>query len=175
MWCVVVCPGRARDGSDMARSRKKLGEILVGAGKITSEQLEEGLAHAKSERKKIGEALIEKGWLTEETLAKALAKQSGLGYVDISKPEYAEKVDLSLIGEDLVRKHKVLPISKSGNKLKLIIHDPKDLEMMDMLRFRLNADLDPIVSTKGKIGGRRSRTSCVPRRPTATRSPRRAA
>ena len=135
----------------MARSRKKIGEILVGAGKITPEQLEEGLAHAKAERKKVGEALVEKGYLDEETLAKALAKQSGLGYVDISKPEYAEKVDMSLLGEDLVRKHKVLPVGKSGNKLKLIVHDPKDLEMMDMLRFRLNTELEPIVSTRAKI------------------------
>ena len=57
----------------MARSRKKLGEILVGAGLVTGEQLETALGMQKGAGKRIGEMLIDAGFAKEEDIAKALA------------------------------------------------------------------------------------------------------
>ena len=137
----------------MARSRKKLGEILVGAGLVTGEQLETALGMQKGAGKRIGEMLIDAGFAKEEDIAKALAKQFGLKYVDVSKPEIAEKVDLSLVPDDLVKKHLILPLGKANGRIRLAMHDPKNVELIDMLRFRLNAEVDPYISTRGKIKG----------------------
>jgi len=135
----------------MARSRKKLGEILVGAGLVSAEQLETALGMQKGAGKRIGEMLIDNGFAKEEDVAKALAKQFGLKYVDVSKEEIAEKVDLSLLPNDLIKKHLILPLGKSNGRLRLAMHDPKNLELLDMLRFRLNTEVDPYISTRGKI------------------------
>ena len=59
----------------MARSRKKLGEILVGWGVITAEQAEKAATLARGSGKRLGDALVEAGFAKEDQVAKALAKQ----------------------------------------------------------------------------------------------------
>jgi type IV pilus assembly protein PilB len=135
----------------MARSRKKLGEILVGLGIITPDQAEKAVATAKSKGVRVGESLVEMGFAKDDQVAKALATQFGWEYVDLGANGVAEKVDLKLIPDDLVKKHQILPLGKSGGRLQLIIHDPLDLQLMDMLRFRLNVEVDPKLASKNQI------------------------
>src|SRR5215510_2875775 len=135
----------------MARSRKKLGEILVGWGVITQDQADKATNLAKGSGKRIGDALIEAGFAKEDQVYKALANQYGMEFVDLSANGMAEKIDLKLIPEDLVKKHLILPLSKAGNRLQLIVHDPMDLELFDMLRFRLNVELDQKLAAKSQI------------------------
>ncbi len=135
----------------MARSRKKLGEILVSQGVINRSQAEQAIKIAQGSGKRLGDALIEAGFCKDTDVAKALAMQFGLDFIDLTSPGVADKIDMSLIPEDLIRKHKVLPLEKSGKKLKLIMHDPMDLELMDMLRFRLSVDVEPILASKTQI------------------------
>ena len=46
-----------------------------------------------------------------------------------------------------------LPMGKSNGRLSLIVHDPMDLELQDMLRFRLNVELDAKLSSRSAIRG----------------------
>ncbi|MEM9082441.1 MAG: ATPase, T2SS/T4P/T4SS family [Planctomycetota bacterium] len=135
----------------MARSKKKLGEILIDEGFAHAQQIEEGLKLAKAGGKRIGEALIDAGHCTEEQVAKGLARQFRLKYADLSNPEIEARIDASLLPRDLIDKYKVLPFGKSGSKLRLIVHDPKDLELFDMLRFRMNVEVDAALSPRGAI------------------------
>ncbi|MFH1555055.1 MAG: GspE/PulE family protein, partial [Pseudomonadota bacterium] len=83
-------------------------------------------------------------------MTKALAAQFDLEYVDLDKNPVVPET-LQLIPESLIKSHKVLPISREGNRLKVIIPDPLDLELLDMLRFRLNAEIDCVLAPKSKI------------------------
>ncbi|MFG0273511.1 MAG: GspE/PulE family protein [Phycisphaerales bacterium] len=134
----------------MARSRKKLGEILVAMGAATQAQIDE-IMKSKPAGKRIGEALAESGVVKDEDVAKAIAKQFGLPYGDMSDQALTSQIDAKLMPEEMIRKHTVLPVGKSGNRLKLLVHDPMDLEMMDMLRFRLNVDVDAVIAPKSRI------------------------
>ncbi|MFW5653419.1 MAG: GspE/PulE family protein, partial [Planctomycetota bacterium] len=135
----------------MARKRLKLGEILIKAGKLKEEQLEQGLNMAKGSGKRLGEALVDIGAIKESDLYRALGYQFDMPYIDLDKEGVADKVDMSLIPEDLIKKHFVLPISKTGNKLRIIITDPLDLQLLDMLRFRLNTELDTRLGSREQI------------------------
>jgi len=135
----------------MARSRKKIGEILVGMGVVTQRQVEDVLIKSKSSGKRIGEALVEAGLVTEEQVAKALANQFGMEYVDLAATGVASQIDPKLIPEELLKKHLILPLSKAGGRLQLVVHDPMDLELMDMLRFRLNVEIEPRLAARGQI------------------------
>ncbi len=135
----------------MARSRKKLGEILVGLGIITPDQADKAVAVAKGSGKRMGDALIELGFCKEDQVAKALANQFGMEFVDLATPAVANKIDMKLIPDDLIRKHSILPLSKAGGRLQLIISDPMDLDLLDMLRFRLNVEVEPRLAAKGQI------------------------
>jgi type IV pilus assembly protein PilB len=137
----------------MARKRKKLGEILMEWGKATQNQVDQAMNMAKGTGKRIGEALIEAGFCGEEDVAKALAAQYDLEYIDLDSPDAEKRVDLKLISEDIARKHLVLPLDKVGGRLKLAVHDPMDLELLDLLRFRLNCEIDTAVAAKSAIKG----------------------
>lgn len=136
----------------MARSRKKIGEILVALGKLETNTLKSALKDKKPGIR-IGETLVKSGAVTEDDLAKALAKQFGMPYADLGDPQISQTVDLSLIPEEMVKKHLVLPISRNNGKLQVFVHDPLDLEMMDMMRFRLNVEVDPTIVSRAKIRG----------------------
>ncbi|MBY0312833.1 MAG: Flp pilus assembly complex ATPase component TadA [Phycisphaerales bacterium] len=135
----------------MARSRKKIGEILLGWGLINQKQLDEGLAKAQSSGKRIGEALVELGFVKDDQIAKALAHQHGMEYVDLAAANMTGKVDGKLIPEELIKKHLILPLAKVSGRLQLVIHDPTDIEMQDLLRFRLNTELEPRLAAKSQI------------------------
>ncbi len=135
----------------MARSRKKLGEILVGWGVLTEEQAEKAVTLAKGSGKRLGEAIVEAGFAKEDQVAKALANQFGMEYVDLNTAGIADKIDMKLIPDDLIKKHLILPMSKQGGRLSVIVHDPLDLELQDMLRFRLNVEVEPKLAGRAQI------------------------
>ncbi|MEZ6233966.1 MAG: ATPase, T2SS/T4P/T4SS family [Phycisphaerales bacterium] len=135
----------------MARSRTKLGDILVSWRTISKEQAEKAAAVAKGSGKRLGEVLTELGFASEEAVAKALANQFGMEYVDLSAHGAANQIDTSLVPDDLIKKNLVLPLGKANGKLKLLVHDPMDIELMDKLRFRLNVELEPKLASRGQI------------------------
>ncbi len=134
----------------MAKRRKKLGEILVSWGIIDANTLADALQHAREHGKLIGEALTELELCSEEDVVKALASQFGLEYIDLGKTSRDEE-SLSLIPTSIIISHSVLPVEMNGNRLKVIIADPLDLETPDLLRFRLNCEVVPALAPLSKI------------------------
>jgi hypothetical protein len=59
------------------RQRQPLGELLVGRGLLTQEQLAAGLAESARTQRPLGAALVALGLATEQTIAMALATQNG--------------------------------------------------------------------------------------------------
>jgi type IV pilus assembly protein PilB len=134
----------------MTKQRRHLGEILFKAGLVDKQALINAIKTSKSSNKRLGQVLIELGLINEETLAKAIAKQFGLKYVDLDQvpiPPDATKI----IPEDLIKRHNILPLSVSNGRLKLVIGDPMDLDMMDSVRLRLNTELECYLAVPGKI------------------------
>lgn len=135
----------------MARSRKKLGEILVAQGVIDDNQVNEGLKKAQEDSTRIGEALVELGLVSDHQVLKALAAQHGIKYVDLSNEKIAKLIDKEAIDKSVMKKHLVLGMGKSGGKMRVAIHDPLDLEVLDNLRFVLNCEIEPLLATKAQL------------------------
>ena len=136
----------------MARKlRRKIGEILIDQGSITKEQLQKALDTASGTAKKVGEVLQDQGACDEKAVVIALAEQFGMTYIALDGSDGEQKPDLDLIPKDVITKHTIIPLAKVNEKLQLIIHDPLNLELLDLLRFRLNCELEPILSSKGAI------------------------
>jgi type IV pilus assembly protein PilB len=125
----------------MAKKRRKLGEILFSAGVVKKQALIDAIKTSRSSDRRLGDVLLELGLIDQTNLTKAIATQFGLKYINLEKIEIPQEV-LDILPEDLIRKHKVLPLGMNNGRLKLVINDPLDLEAMDAIRFRLNTDLD---------------------------------
>jgi len=134
----------------MAKQRKRLGEILYKAGLVEKQALIDAIRTSKTNNKRLGQILLELGLIDEDTLTKAIAKQFDLEYIDLDKttiPQDAAK----LIPQELMKRHNVLPLGMNNGKLRVVISDPLDLEMMDAIRFRLNTELECCVANHSKI------------------------
>lgn len=134
----------------MARKQKKLGEILVRWGVLPANSLADALEYATSHGQRVGESLIELELCSEDDVYKALATQFDMPYVDLTQ-DSIDKAALDLIPHDLIRRHLILPIAKNGNRVRVVITDPLDLDTIDMLRFRLNADIETAVAPLTKV------------------------
>jgi len=134
-----------------SRGRKKIGELLVGFGVVTEAQVESAVTTAQSTGKRLGECLVEAGHCTDVDVAKALAKQFGMEFNPLETGDDQMGVDKDAIPADIIRKHVVLPAGTSGGRLRLLVHDPMDLELLDLLRFRLSTEIDTALAPRSRI------------------------
>ncbi len=134
----------------MAKQQKRLGELLVEWGAVTPSDVNKALEHAKKQNMRIGEALIDLRLASDLAVYKALASQHNMEYVDLEKTTIPAAV-VNAIPDDLVKKYVIIPLGKENGKLRVVVHDPLDLEMLDILRFRLHTDIRTVLAPRGRI------------------------
>ncbi|OHB58228.1 MAG: hypothetical protein A2Y12_02335 [Planctomycetes bacterium GWF2_42_9] len=134
----------------MLNKRKHLGEILFRWGLVDKDKLTEAMKTSKANGQRLGQTLVELGYVTEEDVTKAIAKQFGLEYVKLESHAVSESA-AKLVPEELMKKHGIIPLGMSNGKLKLIISDPLDLDTLDLIRFRLNAELECCLAAPSRI------------------------
>lgn len=104
---------------------KKIGEILIGRGLITAEQLEEALAIQVSTKEYLGVLLIRKKFVKEADLLEALSEQFNIPVVSLGK----EKIDWDLSVQYLSKissEGKALPIFQDEQNVIVAVRDPLD-------------------------------------------------
>lgn len=134
----------------MQKANLKIGELLLYAGKITNEQLNEVLEIQRTTNAKIGEIIVEKGWLTSEDIVQALEFQLGFPRVDLSTYEINQTV-ATLIPESIVRKYKLISIDKRNNTLVVAMVDPLNIFAKDDVKLFTKMDLEPVIATSDEI------------------------
>lgn len=137
----------------IGRQRKRLGDLLVDAGVITSEQLSQGLASQKGSGKRLGEMLIEMGFTNQDEICEALHKQMGFPIAKIRETKLTPEV-VSYLPENIVRKYNVLPFEldpDNPNSIRVAMSDPLDIIAIDDLSIYTNMQVEPMVSTPDDI------------------------
>jgi adsorption protein B len=123
----------------LVSTRQKLGEILVGSGYVTVEELERALA-TQPAGMRIGEYLVRLGKLTEEDLYEALSLQHDL---PAGKPE-ADVISSEVtraIPADLARRWKALPFRVVAGQLYVASPEPPSEQMVKELREFWSLDM----------------------------------
>ena len=122
----------------------RLGDLFVKAGLITEQQLQEGLATAKTEGTRIGYALVKLGFVQEDELTRMLSKQYRVPAVDLTKIKVDEKI-LKLIPGDMANKHLVLPLRRVGRMLTVAMTNPTDFGAIDAVKFLTKLEVEPVI------------------------------
>jgi len=122
----------------------RLGDLFVKEGLITDQQLQEGLAEAKTTGTRIGYALVHLGFVAEEELTRMLAKQYRVPAVDLSKVTVDQKI-LKLIPASVAQKHLVLPLRRVGRMLTVAMTNPTDFSAIDDLKFISKLEIEPVI------------------------------
>jgi len=113
----------------------RVGDILIEAGLVTKEQVENAVAsQEKGRNKKIGTLLIEKGLITEKQLLMALSVKFHLAFIDLDTVTPTQEA-LDSLSVDIVQRLKVFPIENDGKRVVIATSEPTDLTLYDTLRF----------------------------------------
>lgn len=136
--------------------RKRIGDILLEDGHITSDQLNEALELQKQslEKAPIGELLIQLGYLSEEGLALALSKKLKTKYLSFSDSSLVIRYDEELerlINEEFARVHLVLPLSKTHRSISVAMWDPLNFVVLDNIKRMTLLDVTTYCATKKDI------------------------
>ncbi|MCP4594542.1 MAG: type II secretion system protein GspE, partial [bacterium] len=128
----------------------RLGDLLVKAGRITSDQLRQALAKQKEEGGRLGTNLVKMGLLSEPELVEFLSKHFKVSAINLGKVEIDEAI-VKLIPADVARKYTVMPVSKAGAKVTIAMLDPTNVFAMDDIKFMTGYNVEPVIAAESAI------------------------
>ncbi len=129
----------------------KLGESLVKEGLITPQQLTMALERQVIFGGRLGTNLVELGIIKEEDLLQFLSKYFRLPAVPL-KDLYSIPDDvIGALSKEIVEKYKIIPFRKERKRLHVAMLNPKDMKIIDELRFVTDFDIVPYVITELRL------------------------
>ncbi len=139
---------KAEESDSEIRKKGRMGDRMVTQGLITEGQLNVALQEKKISGKMLGEILVELGFINEETMTRFLAESSGFELFD-PKHTIVDGEALAMLEKKIALKYNMLPISMSGNDVRVAMADPYDVVALDTLRRFLpkGAQIKPLVTT----------------------------
>ncbi|MCP4446290.1 MAG: hypothetical protein GY811_13235 [Myxococcales bacterium] len=130
----------------------RLGEILVAAGLVNEQHLEDALARQHLNRdQRLGTHFVHLGLVTPDQIALALAKQSEIPPALIRHFVHHDPKVANLIGPKAAQTHSLLPIAFSragGRRLAVCFRDPKQPELIGRLEKALGIAITPCVASE---------------------------
>jgi type IV pilus assembly protein PilB len=125
----------------------KLGEMILRAGLIEAEQLQEALESQKGSGDKLGFTLVNLGYVKEEEITQLLSEQYGVPSINLRHFEIDETV-INLIPSEVSQKYLVIPVNRTGSTLTIAMADPTNVFAMDDIKFMTGYNIEPVVSSE---------------------------
>ena len=128
----------------------QIGQMLIDAGIMTSEDLERGLKEQKKSGKFICTTLIEMGLLQEDTFLPILARKLNMPLVKIKTLDIKADV-ISKVPAKFATHYRLIPIALEGNAISLAVTDPLDIHTLDDLKLLLGFEIKPVLAGEKDI------------------------
>jgi len=133
-------------------NKMQLGQLLLGRGIITDEQIEKALAEQKDKghRKLLGELLVEMNFCTENQIASALAEAYGVPYAQVG-PKICDVKALDILPRDFIEEHIVLPLFKVYDVLTVAVNEPTNVFLIDEIERISGCKVQVVCATSKDI------------------------
>jgi type IV pilus assembly protein PilB len=132
------------------RQKIKLGDVLVNAGAITAEQLQQALGEQKQKNIPLGKALVKLGFITEEKFLNNLAEQLKIPYLDMQGVKISQDA-IRKVPESIARKHGIIPIDIENGSLRLAMADPLNIFAIDEVTIQSGMDVTTVLAAESDI------------------------
>src|ERR1700729_1932098 len=131
-------------------NNNRLGELLVREKLISLTQLR----HAQDEQQKsgnnLGYTLAKLGYVSDDEITSFLSQQYRVPTINLEEYEVDADV-LKLVPKEPCERHKVLPVSRTGNSLIVAMADPTNLNAIDDLKFLTGYNIEPVIASETAI------------------------
>lgn len=128
----------------------RLGDLLVGRGAITREQLEQALRRQKEDGRRLGTILVEDGAITEKQVIEALQAQLGLEYVDLDAVDIPAGM-ARLLPRNIAQRHQVVPLRASRAELYLVMADPLNFMAIEEAAAATHRQVIPMIADAAAV------------------------
>ena len=134
-----------------------LGELLVGAGLVTEEEVLTALRGQRASGLPLGHYLVRSGMLAEDQLVRVLSQQLDVPVVDLDAITPHEDA-LQKVSAAVARANAVVPYRLEGRVLTVATADPTRDEVADELRVSSHCDVRFTLATPSALDRALERT-----------------
>ncbi len=127
-----------------------LASRLVREGLLDQPQAENLHDTARKNNRSFFSHLAESKLVESSLLIRCTAEEFGMPVFDIAALD-AKQVPIGLVGEKMLRKHRLLPVFKRGTKLFVGIADPTNTGALDEIKFHTGMGVEPILVDHTKL------------------------
>ncbi len=129
---------------------EKIADVLIDDGLLSRAQVEELIEQQKKEGTRLLKLITEKALVSDIDMAVSMGRVLNTPPINLSRitipPELVE-----LIPRDMAMNHKVLPVSRLGNKLFLAMADPLNVLAVDDVHRATKLDVTPLIAPEKAI------------------------
>ncbi len=131
-------------------SSGRLGELLLREKLITPLQLQQAIEEQKSTGGRLGYQLTKMGFIEENELTAFLSKQYGVPSIDLNEFDIEPEI-IKLIPKEVVLKHQVIPVNRTGSTLIVAMADPSNIFAIDDIKFLTGYNVEVVVASEQAI------------------------
>jgi len=117
----------------LMKKRMLIGELLIKAGVVRSEHVEEALRLQKNTKKKLGEILLQLGYVHPRILSQKLCEQAGIPFMELQSKILDTQL-AKLFPYRVLYENNILPLYEKGNTLHVATGDPANQKVARKLR-----------------------------------------
>jgi len=128
----------------------RIGELLVKENLITPLQLKNAVTAQRSSGGRLGHELTKLGYIEENELIAFLSKQYSVPSINLSEFEIDQEV-LKVLPKEVVTRHQVIPVNKTGSTLIVAMADPSNIYAVDDIKFITGMKIDVVVASEQAI------------------------
>jgi general secretion pathway protein E len=126
-------------------------QVLVSRRVLTAEQAERVKRTQRIASTPVEQAVIQLGFANEVQLAQAFAAHAGLAYLKINPLDLDLDVVTKGIAGPFARKHGMVAIAKTAEKITIAVHDPFAPFPLDDVRRVTGLDVERVVATRSDV------------------------
>ena len=127
-----------------------LARSLNLAGLIDEENARKALDIAKAENSTFVAVAVKNGYVDPLQVAILASTEFGLPLLDLAAFD-TELLVKDIVSNDLIEKHRVLPIFKRGNRLFIAQSDPSNITAIDEIKFNTGMNVEPVIVEENKL------------------------
>ena len=128
----------------------RLGELLVREKLISLQQLRQAQDEQRRSGQNLGYTLAKLGYISDNEITSFLSSQYRLPAINLDEYEIDGDV-IKLVSRDVCEKHKIIPVSRSGQSLIVAMADPTNLNAIDDIKFLTGFNVEPVVGSETAV------------------------
>ena len=137
-------------GSGVDLQNLRLGDLLIEAGLIAEEKVEEAIRLQSETGKRMGEIIVEREWVSETEMLKVLSQQLEVPYTYLRAGVY-DLNTIKLVDHTLASRLKVLPLFSIRGVLTLATSDPQSIPSFDEIERHTGLTVQPVLARGQEI------------------------